>query len=320
MLAGIAAGLQPSNTIAFGGRDRLEMAQIVEGGGSSSSSGGAATSGSAGSAGSSGGAQDGSVLRRLLWEIEKRTSIEVAPEAALVRVSDDTELHRHPLLYWTGDRAFAMPSDDELARLRRHLVMGGMLILDSAEGRAGGGFDQSARALVARLFPNQPLRRLPEDHVLFRSFYLLRVPAGRVIAQPYLEAVVIGGGATNGGNGTTPEKAPNTSPNSAANGATGSATPSNGGGRAVIVYSQNDLGGAWARDRFGQWQHEVVPGGENQRELAFRLGVNLVMYALCLDYKSDQVHVPFIMRRRMWQAPLPQYKINPEPPSPAQSP
>ena len=32
------------------------------------------------------------------------------------------------------------------------------------------------------------------------------------------------------------------------------------------------------------------------------------MYALCLDYKADQVHVPFIMRRRMWQAPAP--KIN----------
>jgi hypothetical protein len=26
-----------------------------------------------------------------------------------------------------------------------------------------------------------------------------------------------------------------------------------------------------------------------------------VMYALCLDYKSDQVHVPFIMKRRRWK-------------------
>lgn len=315
MLAGIAAAVAPSKTIAFGGRDRLEMAQIVEPGSSS----GAAGSGSAGGGfgGSSGGAPDGSVLRRLLWEIEKRTSIEVAPEAALVRVSDDMELHRHPLLYWTGDRAFAMPSEEELARLRRHLVMGGMLILDSAEGRAGGGFDQSARALVAKLFPSQPLRRLPEDHVLFRSFYLLRVPAGRVIAQPYLEAVIIGGGgsgsAASAGNGSA-------SNGSASAAASTAASSVSGGGRAAIVYSQNDLGGAWARDRVGQWQHEVVPGGENQRELAFRLGVNLVMYALCLDYKSDQVHVPFIMRRRMWQAPMPQYKINPEPPSPAQSP
>jgi hypothetical protein len=31
------------------------------------------------------------------------------------------------------------------------------------------------------------------------------------------------------------------------------------------------------------------------------MGVNLVMYALCLDYKADQVHVPFIMKRRRWK-------------------
>jgi hypothetical protein len=167
-----------------------------------------------------------------------------------------------------------MPSDEELNRLRRHLTMGGMLLLDSAEGRAGGAFDQSVRQMLARLFPHSPLTRLAEDHVLFRSFYLLRVPAGRVLALPYLEAVLIGG-------------------------------------RAAVVYSQNDLGGAWARDRYGQWQFDVVPGGELQREQTFRLGVNLAMYALCLDYKSDQVHVPFIMRRRLWQVPLP--KSTPEP-------
>ena len=71
--------------------------------------------------------------------------------------------------------------------------------------------------------------------------------------------------------------------------------------RAVIAYSQNDLGGAWQRDDMGNFEFVCEPGGERQREMAFRLGVNLVMYALCLDYKSDQVHVPFIMRRRRWR-------------------
>ena len=61
------------------------------------------------------------------------------------------------------------------------------------------------------------------------------------------------------------------------------------------------LAGAWARDNFGQWEHEVYPGGDGQRELAFRLGINLAMYALCLDYKTDQVHVPFILRRHQWR-------------------
>lgn len=323
----MAVLLAGSTAWGFGGRDRLEIGQLGEGGpgavpGSSQTkadSHGRGHGEASPATAAGGGASESAGLRRLLWEIEKRTSIEVQPEAVPVRIGDATELHRHPLLYWAGDRAFPMPSDDELARLRRHLVMGGMLILDSAEGRAGGGFDQSVRALVAKLFPNQQLSRLPEDHVLYRSFYLLRVPAGRVIAQPYLEAVLIGGngggGSGGGGSGGSDDSAGGTSSQGSAAGSGQTSSPGRNG-RALIVYSQNDLGGAWARDRFGQWQHEVVPGGEPQREQAFRLGVNLVMYALCLDYKSDQVHVPFIMRRRVWQAPLP--KINLEiPPTPS---
>ncbi len=41
----------------------------------------------------------------------------------------------------------------------------------------------------------------------------------------------------------------------------------------------------------------TVPGGDRQRELAYRFGVNLVMYALTGNYKSDQVHVPAILER-----------------------
>ena len=70
------------------------------------------------------------------------------------------------------------------------------------------------------------------------------------------------------------------------------------GDRMAIVYSRHDLGGALQRDKLGAWSQAVVPGGEVQREHAIRLGVNLVLYALCTDYKDDQVHAPFIMRRR----------------------
>lgn len=68
--------------------------------------------------------------------------------------------------------------------------------------------------------------------------------------------------------------------------------------RLAVVYSQNDLGGAWARDGFGHWEHEVIPGGDAQREDAFRFGVNLVMYAMCLDYKTEQAHIDYILRTR----------------------
>ena len=42
---------------------------------------------------------------------------------------------------------------------------------------------------------------------------------------------------------------------------------------------------------------EVGRDGGRQREMAFRFGVNLVMYVLTGSYKSDQVHVPALLER-----------------------
>ena len=51
----------------------------------------------------------------------------------------------------------------------------------------------------------------------------------------------------------------------------------------------------------GQWALPVRPGGARQREMALRFAVNLLMYATCLNYKRDQVHVPAILKRRKWR-------------------
>lgn len=69
-------------------------------------------------------------------------------------------------------------------------------------------------------------------------------------------------------------------------------------GRAAIVYARADLGGLWVADPAAQSAFSRGYVGAEKREQAVRLGVNLVMYALCLDYKDDQVHAPFILRRR----------------------
>jgi hypothetical protein len=201
-----------------------------------------------------------SALRRLAWELERRTSLVTLPDPVDVKATDP-ELFRHPFLVLSGDRGFAQPTDAEVVRLRRFLTFGGFLLIDSAEGRAGGGFDESARRLLARVLPGDLPARVPEQHVLWKSFYVLRGVAGRIIAAPYLEAV---------------ER----------------------DRRLAVVYTQNDLCGALARDGFGRWEHDVIPGGEQQREQAFRFAVNLVMYSLCLDYKTEQAHIDFILRTR----------------------
>jgi hypothetical protein len=64
------------------------------------------------------------------------------------------------------------------------------------------------------------------------------------------------------------------------------------------VLTRNDLGGALERQRLGGYALAVVPGGEPQRELAIRLAVNLMLYALNLDYKDDHTHVHQLLRQR----------------------
>lgn len=199
-------------------------------------------------------------LRRLSWELARRTSIEPAPAPRPVRL-DQPGLHQHPMLYLAGQGGFPPFSEAERAALRRHLQYGGFLLADAADGSDGGGFDAALRRELAKVLPASPLATVPRDHVLHKSFYLLDRQAGRVLVKPWVEAQVLDG-------------------------------------RLAVVYSQNDLGGAWARTELGEWEYPCTPGGELQRETAFRWGVNLAMYALCTDYKDDAVHLPFILRRR----------------------
>lgn len=206
-------------------------------------------------------------LRRLAWEIDKRTAVNIDLDTVTVTLNSPT-LHETPFLYLTGDRAFGLPHTAGIDALRRFLTFGGFLLIDSAEGSTDGAFDHSVRKLMSAVFPSsgdlKGLTAIPTDHVVYKSFYLLDRPLGRLAISPAMEGI---------------ER----------------------DGRLVCTYIANDLGGAWMRDDFGNYNYRCEPGGESQRERAFRLGVNLVLYALCLDYKSDQVHVPFILKRRRWK-------------------
>jgi hypothetical protein len=200
-----------------------------------------------------------SAPRRLAWELRKRTSVDTRMTPSTARL-DDPQIFDTPFLYWSGDAAFPELSDAEITGLRRFVTFGGFVLIDDASPDQDG-FDASIRRELARAFPTRPLGSLSNDHTLFRSYYLLTRPLGRIEGPDHLEAITLGD-------------------------------------RVAVVYSRHDLGGAWARDNLGNWEHSVEPGGDGQRELAIRLGVNVALYSLCLDYKDDQVHAPFIMRRR----------------------
>lgn len=197
-------------------------------------------------------------LRRLAFETMERTSLELSPSPRLLGL-ESPELFEHPFLYLAAEGGFPAFSERESGVLRRYLSYGGFLLADSADG--GDAFDQSIRRELSRALPQNALDRVAQGHVLYKSFYLIDHQGGRQLVAPYLEGALLGG-------------------------------------RLAVVYTRNDLGGAWSRDDRGDWEYQVVPGGEDQREMAFRMGVNLAMYATCLDYKDDQVHLPFILKRR----------------------
>ena len=199
--------------------------------------------------------------KRLMWELIKRTSVEARIETMNVR-TDDASLFEYPFVYMSGDQEFPPLSEKEIGNLKLYLEFGGTLLIDDSIGKSDFGFDKSVRREIKRLFPNKALEKLPTDHTVFKSFYLLNQAYGRIMEKSYLEGITLEN-------------------------------------RTVIIYSQNDLGGAWAKDPLGSWEYEAIPGGETQRAMAFRLGINIVMYSLTGDYKQDQVHLPFILKRQM---------------------
>ncbi len=213
--------------------------------------------------GGSAGAARPSAPARWSWELVQRTSAPGRLKPTQVR-ADDPAIVDAPFLFLSGESALASFSPSEVSGLRRFFALGGMLLVDDAGVDTEGtpsAFGRTARAQIARVLPDTSPITLGQDHVLFKTFYLLRRAEGRVAGPKALDAIMRGG-------------------------------------QAQVIFSSHDIGGALARGVTGAWENAVVPGGDLQRERAIRLAVNIAMYTLCSNYKDDQVHAPFLMRRR----------------------
>jgi hypothetical protein len=201
----------------------------------------------------------GSGPSRWSWELIRRTSAPARLTVGSV-AADSNELLAEPFTVWLGSEAVTPLSEPEVRGLRNYLTLGGVLFVDDSNPEVGS-FGRSVRQELQRVLPESPIVRLPEQHVLYKSYYLLERPVGRVLGLDYLEAIT-------------------------------------SGKMLRVVLSSHDLVGAMAQQRGGGWSLPAEPGGAQQRELAMRLAVNLAMYVLCLDYKDDQVHAEELMRRR----------------------
>jgi hypothetical protein len=214
-------------------------------------------------------------LGRFLVE---RTAVEPGEPFAVNILND--EIAFYPILYWPV-LANARPLPEAtLTKIDAYMKQGGMIIFDTKDyGQGtptGFSFRNEGGTPLQRLLGNLDIPRLepvPEHHVLTKSFYLLRSFPGRWEGgQLWVEA-----------------EAPRDSDQGR--------QARRVDGVSSLLITSNDFAAAWARDERGQYLYPTVPGGERQREMALRTGVNIVMYALTGNYKADQVHVPALLER-----------------------
>ncbi|MCB1508018.1 MAG: DUF4159 domain-containing protein [Hyphomicrobiaceae bacterium] len=211
-------------------------------------------------------------LSRILGE---RTSFEPGEPMAVDPEHD--ELAFFPLLYWPMPDAPITVTDTLVARIDAYMRNGGTILFDTRDEGASplGGVTpqtQNLRALLAQL-DIPPLEPVPADHVLTKAFYLLNDFPGRFRrGSLWVEAL--------------PERRSDDERPARA-----------GDGVSPILISGNDLAGAWALDDGGRPLLPTIPPDPRQRELAFRAGVNILMYVLTGNYKADQVHIPALLER-----------------------
>ena len=201
--------------------------------------------------------------------LRQRTAIE--PGSPIAVDIERDELAFFPLLYWPISGAQRPPSDRAVENINAYLRSGGNILFDTREqasltfdpfGTGGAGSAKLRQLLSGLDIP--ALTPVPVDHVLTKSFYLLKQFPGRWTGGTVW--VERRGGRHNDGVSS-------------------------------IIIGSNDWAGAWAVNANGVPTLPVVPGGERQREFAYRFGVNWVMYSLTGNYKTDQVHVPAIIER-----------------------
>ncbi len=206
-----------------------------------------------------------------------KTALEPGDPAGIDISSD--ELAFYPLIYWPVDGATPVPDQSALARIDAYMKQGGTVLFDTRDQYSSGFGGETSSPATQRLreiladINVPPLEPVPGDHVLTKSFYILNDFPGRYNGSPLwveasLDAESREGRPVRTGDGVSP-----------------------------ILITANDFAGAWAIDENGNPALPTVPNDPLQRIYAYRAGVNIMMYMLTGNYKSDQVHVPVLLER-----------------------
>lgn len=220
-------------------------------------------------------------LAGLTLFLAQRTALEAGDPVGIDPARD--ELAFFPLIYWPVMPDAAKPPQDAINRIDAYMKQGGTVLFDTRDAIEAppgpNGASQTPAMMALRSILSSldvpELEPVPREHVLTKTFYLLRDFPGRFTeGQTWVE--------------TLPRDEDDETASRPARG---------GDGVSPLIITSNDLAGAWALRPDGQPMLPLTPGEPRQREFAFRAGVNIVMYTLTGNYKADQVHAPALIER-----------------------
>ena len=173
-----------------------------------------------------------------------------------------------PYLYWPLSKDIIEINIKTETKIKNYLANGGMILFDIIGfSRENFSLENSKFKKIQNFLSSidaNNLTPITKDHTLTKSFYLLKKFPGRwdnknlLIESSSLEV---------------------------------------NDGVSSIILGFNDWASAWALDNNNNPIFPVVPGGERQREISYRFGINITMYALTGNYKSDQIHFKSILNR-----------------------
>lgn len=179
--------------------------------------------------------------------IRRLTAVDAA-ENGIVRTPLDDDIFDFPWLY-VLEVGYWYLNDHEAARLREYLLRGGFLMIDDFHGTLEWA---SFKVSMDKIFPDRPIVEIPEGDEVFHVVYDL----DQRIQIPSLQIMYTG--VTYERDGYTPHWR----------------GIYDDDGRLMVAINHNmDIGDAW--------EHADLPEyPENMTALAYRFGVNYVIYAM----------------------------------------
>ena len=205
-------------------------------------------------------------LNALKETLIRRTS--VSPKGVVGIDINKDPIFYYPFIYWPIEDKFLNINEQAKIKIKNYFKSGGIVLFDILKfDRNTPLINSKSYLLIKNFLMNigvEDLNYIKNNHTISKSFYLLKKFPGRWDNK----ILLVDNNDLNLKDGVN-----------------------------SIIIGFNDWAGAWALDNNKYPLFPVVPGGERQREIAYRFGINIMMYALTGNYKSDQVHSKSILNR-----------------------